>query len=73
MPPGIWVLLILLTFFLFKKRELLQKVLIVGSVLMIWLTSTNYFAFQLTHALGSITEWSAPLDIKALETKQYSE
>ncbi len=30
--------------FLLKKRELLQKSLIVFSVLMIWLTSTNYLA-----------------------------
>jgi hypothetical protein len=44
MPPGIWLLLILLTPFLLKKRELLQKVLIIFSVLMIWLTSTNYLA-----------------------------
>jgi uncharacterized SAM-binding protein YcdF (DUF218 family) len=69
MPPGIWLGLILLTLFLLKKRELLQKALIVLSVLMIWLTSTNYFAIQLTHALGSIITWQAPLDLKDLENK----
>ncbi len=69
MPPGIWLGLILLTLFLLKKRELLQKALIVLSVLMIWLTSTNYFAVQLTHTLGSIITWSTPLDIKDLENK----
>jgi uncharacterized SAM-binding protein YcdF (DUF218 family) len=69
MPPGIWLGLILLALFLLKKRELLQKALIVLSVLMIWLTSTNYFAVQLTHALGSIITWPAPLDLKDLENK----
>ncbi len=69
MPPGIWLLLILFTLFLLKKRELLQKALIVLSVLMIWLTSTNYFAVQLTNTVGSIITWPAPLDLKDSENK----
>ncbi len=69
MPPGIWLWLILFPLFLLKKREFLQKSLIVFSVLMIWLTSTNYLAVQLTNALGSIITWSAPLDLKVLENK----
>jgi uncharacterized SAM-binding protein YcdF (DUF218 family) len=69
MPPGIWLWLILLPLFLLKKRELLQKSLIVFSVLMIWLSSTNYLAVQLTNALGSIITWSVPLDLKVLESK----
>ncbi len=55
--------------FLLKKRELLKKSLIATFVLMIWLTSTNYFAVQLTHALGSITAWQAPQDLKDLENE----
>ncbi len=55
--------------FLLKKRELLQKSLIIFSVLMIWLTRTNYSAIQLTHALGSIITWSSPLELKVLESK----
>jgi uncharacterized SAM-binding protein YcdF (DUF218 family) len=70
MPPGIWLWLILFPLFLLKKREFLQKSLIVFSVLMIWLTSTNYLAVQLTNALGSIITWSAPLDLKVLEIKR---
>lgn len=69
MPPGIWLLLIMLALFLLKKRELLQKFVSVLSVLMIWLTSTNYFAIQLTHALGSNISWSTPLDLIYLENK----
>jgi uncharacterized SAM-binding protein YcdF (DUF218 family) len=34
---------------------------------MIWLTSTNYLAIQLTNALGSVITWSPPLDLKVLE------
>jgi hypothetical protein len=67
MPPGIWLSLILLPLFLLKKRELLQKALIVFSIVMIWLTSTNYFAVQLTNAFGGIITWSAPLDFKVLK------
>jgi uncharacterized SAM-binding protein YcdF (DUF218 family) len=69
MPPGIWLWLILLPLFLLKKRELLQKVLIVFGVLMIWLSSTNYLAVRLTHALGGVIIWSTPLDLKVLENK----
>jgi hypothetical protein len=69
MPPGIWFWLILLPLFLLKKRELLQKALIVFGVVMIWLSSTNYLAVQLTNSLGSIITWSAPLDLKVLENK----
>jgi uncharacterized SAM-binding protein YcdF (DUF218 family) len=69
MPPGIWLWLILLPLFLLKKRELLQKALLVFGVLMIWFTSTNYLALQLTNALGTIITWSAPLDLNVLENK----
>ncbi len=69
MPPGIWLWLILLPLFLLKKRELLQKALIVFGISIIWLTSTNYFAVQLTHALGSIITWHVPLNLADLEDK----
>ena len=72
MPPGIWIWLIILPFFLLKKRELLQKSIIVFSVLMIWLTSTNYLAIQLTNALVGIITWSSPLDLKVLEDRHDS-
>jgi hypothetical protein len=50
--------------FLLKKRELLQKALIVFSVLMIWLTSTNYFANQFTQMAGYFLEWPQPLKLE---------
>jgi hypothetical protein len=55
--------------FLLKKCELLQKALIILSVVMIWLTSTNYFTVQLAHALGSIIIWRIPLDLNDLQAK----
>ncbi len=55
--------------FLLKKREFLHKALIIFGVVMIWLSSTNYLAVQLTNALGSIITWSSPLDLKVLENK----
>jgi uncharacterized SAM-binding protein YcdF (DUF218 family) len=69
MPPGIWLWLIVLPLFLLKKRELLQKSLIIFSVLMSWCTSTNYLAVQLTNTLDSIITWSSPLDLKVLEDR----
>jgi hypothetical protein len=56
--------------FVLKKRKLLQKSLNVFSVLMIWLSSTNYLAVKLTNVLGSVILWSAPMDFKVLENKR---
>ncbi len=64
MPPGIWLWLILLALFLLKKRELLQKSLIVVGVVMIWFTSTNYFANQFTQVAGYFLEWPEPLKLE---------
>ena len=64
MPPGIWLWLILLSLFLFKKYELIKKSLIVFGLTMIWLTSTNYFANQFTQMAGHFLEWPQPLTLK---------
>ena len=64
MPPGIWVLWVLLMLFLFKKYELIKKSLIVFGLTMIWLTSTNYFANQFTQMAGHFLEWPQPLTLK---------
>ena len=69
MPPGIWLWLILLSLFLFKKYELIKKSLIVFGLTMIWLTSTNYFANQFTHMAGHFLEWPQPLTIKEGQIK----
>jgi hypothetical protein len=37
---------------------------------MIWLSSANCLAVQLTNTFGSTIAWSAQLDLKFLESKQ---
>ena len=60
-PPGIWVVWVLLMLFFIKKHELIKKILISIGLLMIWVTSTNYFAVQFTNLAGHWLTWPAPL------------
>jgi uncharacterized SAM-binding protein YcdF (DUF218 family) len=70
MPPGIWLMWVLLILFLYKKNELVKKALIVFGLAMLWVTSTNYFAIQLTNLVGTYVIWSKPLKISDLEPTQ---
>ncbi len=70
MPPGIWVLWVLLMLFLIKKHELIKKALIIFGLVMLWVTSTNYFAIQLTNLVGDYVFWPEPLNISGLESTQ---
>jgi uncharacterized SAM-binding protein YcdF (DUF218 family) len=69
MPPGIWVMWVLLMLFLFKKHELIKKTLIIFGLAMIWLTSTNYFANQFTQIAGYLLEWPEPLILEEMHSK----
>ncbi len=60
-PPGILIVWVLLMLFLIKKYELIKKVLITAGLVMIWITSTNYFAVQFTNLAGHWLSWPAPL------------
>ena len=60
-PPGILIVWMLLMLFLIKKHELIKKALITFGLLMIWVTSTNYFAVQFTNFAGHWLIWPAPL------------
>jgi uncharacterized SAM-binding protein YcdF (DUF218 family) len=60
-PPSIWIVCVLLILFLIKKHELIKKALISISLLMIWVTSTNYFAVHFTNLAGYWLTWPAPL------------
>ena len=60
-PPGIWIVWVLLILFLIKKHELIKKVLITAGLVMIWVTSTNYFAVQFTNLAGHWLTWPVPL------------
>ena len=72
MPPGIWVMWVLLTLFLFKKHELIKKTLIIFGLAMIWLTSTNYFANQFTQMAGYLLEWPEPLTLEERQSKDFN-
>ncbi len=75
-PPGILIVWVLLMLFLIKKHELIKKALITLGLLMIWVTSTNYFAVQFANLAGHWLTWPAPLteenilsELKKLEVK----
>jgi uncharacterized SAM-binding protein YcdF (DUF218 family) len=70
MPPGIWLMWVLLILFLYKKNELVKKALIVFGVAMIWVTSTNYFAHQFTQVAGYLLEWPQPLSLKEIQSQR---
>jgi uncharacterized SAM-binding protein YcdF (DUF218 family) len=61
---------VLLILFLYKKNELIKKALIVFGVTMLWMTSTNYFAVQITNLMGNYVVWPEPLNISGLESNQ---
>lgn len=63
MPPGIWLLFIFLALIL-VKRLWLKNTIIVMSTLAIWLTTTNFFAIQVTHWANSLLEWPEPLTVQ---------
>ncbi len=65
MPPGIFLIVILMTLVIIK-RSWLRNTLIVASVMSIWLTSTNYFAIQITKLAGYVFEWPQPFNIDNL-------
>jgi uncharacterized SAM-binding protein YcdF (DUF218 family) len=68
MPPGIWVVLISLTFF-FIKNKLTKNLLLVSSLLMVWIGSTNYFANQVTNFAGYVLDWPKPLSFNQVNNK----
>lgn len=67
-PPGIWIVWVLLVLFFIKKSELIKKTFIVISLLMMWVTSTSYFAHQLTGLAGHLLAWPAPLSLENLNS-----
>lgn len=57
-PQGILIVWVLLMLFLIKKHERIKKALIMVGLVMMWVTSTNYFAVQFTNLLGHWMNWS---------------
>jgi uncharacterized SAM-binding protein YcdF (DUF218 family) len=68
MPPGIWLVIIALTFFFIKSR-CVKNSFIAICLLMIWVASTNYFANQLTTFAGQFLDLPAPLSLTQHQRK----
>lgn len=65
MPPGIWLIGILFSLFVFKQRALLQKIAITFFVVMLWVTSTPAFVQCFTKATDTWMHWPSPLVIES--------
>lgn len=63
MPPGIWLVGILLALFLFKKRAILQKVSVTFFVMMLWLSSTPAFVQSFTNVTDAWMHWPSPIQM----------
>lgn len=72
-PPGIWIVWVLLMLFLIKKNEFIKKALITVGLLMIWFTSTNYFAVQLTRVAGHSMIWPVHIGFVANNSAEFSD
>ena len=67
MPPGIWIVLIVLIMILVRKRYLLRNIIISFSLLMIWVTSTLVFSQWFYQFSDKWMHWSLPIDIAKIE------
>jgi len=61
MPPGIWVLSILIAFLVFKNRPIIKRVVITFSLVMICVAATPFFAQSLSSMADEILSWPKPL------------
>jgi uncharacterized SAM-binding protein YcdF (DUF218 family) len=72
MPPGIWILMSLGALFFLRHRQILQRTLLVFTLMMIWVTSTPAFAAWFTHQVDSFLHWPKPVQISGLPHHQQS-
>jgi len=68
MPPGIWIVLIALVFIFLNKYKKSQKAVVLLAVAMIWVTSTNFAAIQLTNIADHFMHWPKPLDFRDIKS-----
>ncbi|MEY3864146.1 MAG: hypothetical protein RL183_1032 [Pseudomonadota bacterium] len=66
MPPGIWIISLLLVFLLFRKKPLLQAMTVIVSALIIWVTSTSVFAEFMVRSLDPLIKWPTPIVLSNL-------
>ena len=58
--------------FLIKKHELIKKALIIVGLVMIWITSTNYFAVQFTNLAGHWMNWPTYISSMSINSTDMS-
>ena len=68
MPPGIWILLLSIAFFFFRKLPKLKISLVLLSLVMMWVTSTSIFSKWLIDSTAFFMDWPKPVLIKSLST-----
>lgn len=66
MPPGIWVLSILMAFLLLRTRPIIKRVVITCSLAMIWISATPFFAQSLSSMANDVLSWPKPLVLSEL-------
>lgn len=66
MPPGIWIISLLLAFLLFRKKPLLQAMTVIVLALMIWITSTSVFAEFMVRSMDFLIKWPTPIVLSNL-------
>lgn len=54
------------------EHELIKKTLIIVGLVMIWVTSTNYFAVQFINIAGYLMSWLPAISFKANHSADYS-
>lgn len=64
MPPGVFLILIVIALFYFKER--LRKVTIIFAVAMLWISSTNYFALHLKKVADHFLNFPQPLRVNKI-------
>lgn len=70
MPPGIWLLLILLAYLLLRKKPGFKKGLIIFSCLMIWVSGTKLFAQALEDVSDAWMHWPQALNLGGISVIQ---
>lgn len=63
MPPGIWILIMIIGLLVLNRRLRFGKAIIFFGIVMMWLTSTTFFATSLYQALNPIMKWPEPVEV----------
>lgn len=68
MPPGIWILLLSIAFFFFRKLPKIRVSLVLLSIIMMWVTSTSIFSKWFIDSTSFFMDWPKPVQVTSLST-----